>query len=557
MFNITILSLTALSQVSSSPFYTIHHSHQGMFRSTFVNSHFSKSFTSIFVSYTYKHQTTFHNSVFSHTLDSAIMFTIAETAKCMLFENEDYVPGSKIENKIIYGDNFTDGFDRPTFNNNCGNIIITGCEFHNCHSKNEGGSLHIQQECTVLIHNTIFANSSTESRYGGAAYIVKQKLTPDNSFDFSDGQISQADIQYCCFQDCYGDNSNLYGVALLIAGENTILYYASTVNCPGIGNERKTVEGAQFDIQSTNVTSKYVNATGGRSSYCAGIEYRLSQEGFFRFQTISNMECTFSIAFTEINISGLDLSTSNIYNITLHRSNTANNQPFSGLIHVRKTDSITLSDFCFTNIIFNNENDNSRIISKGNGQDIAVTLINCTFECGIDRIEYTYVGALKTCQLIGCETNKATLNEIPQLNLGECKGKVTPAPLIPPTNMFTNSKDFSKSDEFSKSKIFSKSNTFSVSNEFTHSDLFKPAENPDNSNKGNNKNVGMIAGVTAAVAAAAVIAAVVAFFLFRRKRLNMMISSDIETITDSNNSIKNENPIYDEKAADDPFKEDF
>lgn len=55
----------------------------------------------------------------------------------------------------------------------------------------------------------------------------------------------------------------------------------------------------------------------------------------------------------------------------------------------------------------------------------------------------------------------------------------------------------------------------------------------------------MIAGIAAAVVAVAVIAAVVAFFLIRKKRLNMMISSDIETITDSNNSIKNENPIYD------------
>lgn len=551
MLNTTILSLNVLSLMSASPFYTLYHTHQGMLRSTFTNSHFSRSFTSVIVSYTYKHHTHLHNNVFSHTLNSAIMFTNDEsvTGQCTLIENEDFIKGSQIKDKNIYGDRFTDAFDRPIFNNECGDIIITHCEFHNCHSDKEGGSLHIQQDCTVLIHNTIFSNSSSGSYFGGAAYIVKKKKTEDGKVDFIDEKLSQVDIQYCCFQDCYGTTENLYGVALLIAGENTILYYASTVNCPGVNTGRSISHGAQFDIQSVNVTSQYVNATGGYSKYCAGMEYRDSTDGFFRFQTISDMTCTFSIAFTNITIT-LDLSNSNIFNITLHRLTEDDGQPFSGLIHVRQSDSIKLEEFCFVNISFNEENkDNSRIISKGKDQSIGVTLINCTYDCDDERIEFNYKSENPSLSLEGCVSNTVTLNDIPQLNLGECQGKVTPAPLEPPTEMFSKSGVFTKSDHFTLSSHFTKSNDFTSSENVP---VFVPKE----ANKGN-KNVGMVAGIVAAVAAAAVIAALAAFFLIRKKKLNMAGEEEVETITDSTNSISNVNPIYDNDAADDPFKEDF
>ena len=66
-------------------------------------------------------------------------------------------------------------------------------------------------------------------------------------------------IQYCCFQNCFGGD-DLYGVAIYSSATESILYYASTANCPGENGGR--VGGAQFDLQATNVTSQYVNATG-------------------------------------------------------------------------------------------------------------------------------------------------------------------------------------------------------------------------------------------------------------------------------------------------------
>lgn len=163
MINATILSLNVISLISSSPFYTIHQSHQIIPRTTILNSHFTRSFTSYIVSYTNRHQTIIHHSEFSYALQSAILLTKEISPQCKLYENKSFEPNTQIKNEMIDGSQFSSDFNRPIFKYNCGNITITGCEFHHCYSENEGGSLHIQQECQVMIHNTIFANSSTKS----------------------------------------------------------------------------------------------------------------------------------------------------------------------------------------------------------------------------------------------------------------------------------------------------------------------------------------------------------------------------------------------------------
>lgn len=664
MINSSIISLCALSLMSTSPFYTLYKTHQGRLSTSFFNSRFSHSFNNVIVSYTKYQQSKIHKCVFSYTLNSAIMFT--NEGQCLLFENEEYIKNEQIKNQHIYADNYTqEGNSRPSFNNDCGNITITECEFHNCHSSQEGGSLYIHQDCFVIIHETIFDHSSTNGRYGGAAYIVKECKTGDTWSDFKDVMLPQADIRYCCFQDCYptGEKSDyLYGVALLIAGDETKLYYASTVNCPGFEEGRKKSAGAQFDIQADNVTSKFVNATGGHSQFCAAIEYRRASAGFFKFQTISDMNCMFAISYTDVVMDGLDLSMSNIFNITLKKNQYFADSPFSGLIHVRQTKRLELSQFSFVDITFNTDSDDqSRIVSKGFGQPIVVTLIDCHYSCDDSKIEYNYVENPTTCNLINCHNESEYTNDIPQLNLGDCKGIVTPAPLIDPTAQFSNSdyfsnseefsktdafsktedfsktkdfsessgfsrtsgfsnsndfietdafsktddftktggfsksdefsqtEDFSKSEKFAPSKKFSKSNDFSktdgfsktkgftdtedfskterftsskefsVSKEFTNSKQFDPSPFfvPLGDTKEKGKNVGMIAGIASAAAAAVIAVAIIAFFLIKKKLANGNVDEEIETFDDSTNSINNVNPIYDNNAEDDPFKEDF
>ena len=125
------------------------------------------------------------------------------------------------------------------------------------------------------------------------------------------------------------------------------------------------------------------------------------------------------------------------------------------------------------------------------------------------------------------------------------------------SSMFTQSDAFSKSSVFTKSSEFSKSSFFTASKEFSGSRLFSSSESPvaggGNQNKSN--KTGMIAGIAAGASAAAVAAGVAIFFFLRRPRIPDV--GQLETIDDGVNAINNPNPLYDNQAEDDPFKDDF
>ena len=176
-----------------------------------------------------------------------------------------------------------------------------------------------------------------------------------------------------------------------------------------------------------------------------------------------------------------------------------------------------------------------------------------------------------------CFPNTKTLNEIPQLDLGECKGKVKPVPFTPTnTHGFSESQFFSKSDEFTYSSLFSKSDwfsksvAFSESNDFTDSNKFKASKQFTKSEKFSTSNcfteslnfietpaggnVGLIAGVTVGSVGAVVAAALAAFFIIKKKSIPQI--NDLETLDENEASITNANPLYG-KGEDDPFKDDF
>lgn len=116
---------------------------------------------------------------------------------------------------------------------------------------------------------------------------------------------------------------------------------------------------------------------------------------------------------------------------------------------------------------------------------------------------------------------------------------------------FSNTKEFSQSSKFSFSKIFTKSKSFTFSNEFTSVAII-----PKDSEKGGKLGTGAIAGIAVgAVAALAIIAAVI-FFIVKRKR-NMIIEEDVETLDGSQPTTNTDNPIYNKNAEDDPFNDDF
>lgn len=590
--------------MATSPFYAVYNCHSTVLKTSFFNSHFSHSFNSILYSQTKRHESKILNTFFTHIFNSALVFVDNQdepiTKKCNFIINdkgEQYDGTGDISNVIIKPDQYEGDNKRPYFNGNCGNIVITGCTFDSCSANEDGGSLHVEQDCTVIIHNTIFKNSQTDGNYGGAAVIYQKRN--ENGYDFNDDPIEKLDIQYVCFQDCFCKTANkLYGSAIFSSAKNTILFYASTVNCPGTEHPRSN--GAQFDLQSNIATSRNVNSTGGNSQFCGSIEYRRTKEGFFLFQTISKSLSRFTVSYTDIETKDLELMKSNFIENELITDDDKS-QNFPGIIFIRRTDGFTqydvkISDFCF----YNNNlggNEKARIISRqikqhtqdGENhfytlQEIKISLINCYYSCEENQVFYSADNFNNDLNVIENCHKELKTNEIHQLLLGECKGDVipldkptsvstsTPSIQFTRSNLFSHSDAFSKSDsfsscyfsksnEFSETNDFTKSNMFSKSSPFTESDLPKSENVPGGGNlggdgKGKGKNAGMIAGIAVAAAAVLIAIIVAAVFLIKKKN-NFVNEEEVETIDGDTNSVNQSNPIYDKAGNDDPFKEDF
>lgn len=104
---------------------------------------------------------------------------------------------------------------------------------------------------------------------------------------------------------------------------------------------------------------------------------------------------------------------------------------------------------------------------------MAVTLIGCYFSCPFKDVIYMKSDDSMMTDYVDCHENAniENLNTIEQLDLGQCKGKVTAAPLMP-TYVFTDSKYFSKSCQFSETKEFSETIEFSKTIEFSETKEF-------------------------------------------------------------------------------------
>ena len=479
-------------------------------------------------------------------------------------ENGNLERGQEIKNVTISSDSFADDITdkHSIFNGDCGNIIITICQFINCSTSSDfGGGLLIEQDCHVVIHHTIFDSCVTEKHGAGAAIAKKLSVGVDGDQHPTDPKHEYAlkiDIQYTCFQNCYTRSNYSFGSAIIMGAQEITLFYASTVNCPGHLGQ---TWGAQFDIMANQtINSKLVNATGGHSIFCGSIEYREAKSGFFKFQTITQMDCMYATSFTSVSIEGLSISTCNVHNNTL-RTNNIDNVHSPCLVFVREK-NISIENFYF----FDNDFGEKGVFASRNHQDdIYITLFNCFSDENSESRWKDERNIVYNCSFE--DELKETLH-LTLLNLGECAGEATPGQMVV-TSYFTPSKAFSpssaytKSDEFSKSKHFTETGKFTKSDVFTQSAVFSnsfdftqskfPFNDRGLGSEGGNKNTGMIAGVS--VAAVAIIA-LAAFFLWKKTHLNIdENSADIaggqETVVSVDNNL---NTVMQE---DDPFAGDF
>lgn len=459
-----------------------------------------------------KFVTKLQNLAISYILNSAIYYD---------FDDDTIICNKNITKTMKYDDK-----------DDC-KLAILGCIFKKCSSKSNGAGLQVIAPMSILIHNTIFTSCISKKSFGrGAAiYVVQNSSTVD--INLADGMVDKLDVQYCCFDECYGTDNFQFGACLYAAAENTTLFYSSSVMCSP-PNYRSN--GAQYDLQSLNVVSKSVNITSGYSNYCGGIEYRYAITGYFIHQTLTNLTACFVTAFTDITIENIELSESNfvVNTITFFEDNQSCKYVTPGIIHVRN-EPIRIIHFCFINNIFkpstcyNNLGSSISIIpqlvSRQNNDNTTVTLINCY--ANIDDPVYWNSSYIITQNCHFEPDMSFNTIEISQLNLGECQGNVTAEPIL-------------------FSSPFSPSHSFTIAGDFPHS----------HNKTDQGLSAGAIAGITVgAVAAAAIVAGVVAFFIIKRHHVPDI--KEPETLEENAPQMANSNPLYDENGADDPFKEDF
>lgn len=478
MQNITLLSLHLAYLLSTSPLCTINNKYSKQI-SLITKSFFSRSLSHIIYASTPYHSTTINGNSFIKTLDTPLFFVsdgqnnydfCPKGSKCCVSKYYNFTKGKIIENVNITESDFP-GFDNKNsfFEYDCGDLKITKCNFIKCYTKGDnGGGIKIEQDCIVILHNCIFdrCHSKKNGGAGAIAKIIKFKHKIINNVlndDPDHDMTKRLDIQYTCFQGCYTDDGNGYGTALLMGADSITFFYASTVECPP--NDNSIPKGAQFDILANSISSQFINATGGKSTYCGAMEYRNAIKGFFRYQTIAKLQCKYAIAFTSVNISGLTITSCNIYKNNIKRKqgeDEKDNPP--ALVFVR-TNDLLVENFYFVENQFNGV---GKLAAKENEDNLKITLLNCYADTGNQNCwDQTYI------KTESCDFGYKSITTFPlrQLNLGHCQGEIPPGQMII-TSFFTASFVFSPSSPYSKSNVFSKSGYFTKSDKFTRSSQF-------------------------------------------------------------------------------------
>ena len=468
--NFSILNIYMTAINSLSPMYQINNFYQRASNLLIINSLFSRSFTSIIYSYLNMPDIKIQNTIFRSIQRSALFLQSEESlssyrSHCYFSDKILFSKPLKgplvFKNAVVYGTDFPSSWvnRRPTFfeqkGYTCGDIIIAGCLFQDCFSYDQrGGGIHIEQYCSVIIHETIFESCFTNYS-GGAAISICKKHVSGNTYE----QSKDTNIQYCCFQNCNNFIENTtFGVSVFAASTNITLFFSSTNNCSFIRSA-----GAQFDIQSETTNSKYVNLTGGKSHYCSSIEYRFTTKGFFIFQTIFNTSSKYSIAFVQAVTNDITVSHCNFVSNTLYQS-------FPSAIKLPTPvyiaqNFIRIQSFYFIKTHFA---DNIGFYVNRNGNTATAEMVNCYSD---DKNQNRYNKEYVTYKKCHFGTTSFTTYMMEHLFLGDCRGNKT-ADIIIISPTFSNSYTFSSSSQFSYSSFFSESTIFSLSNQFSNSIQF-------------------------------------------------------------------------------------
>lgn len=480
--NASIISLNCVSILSLSSLFYLNDQYYGKQSLSLLNSYFSRAFSSILFSSSNQHETFIRNTAFRDIQSSAIYFTSAESisnyrSHCHLTDN--YIPNPQsgmliLRNKQVSDKDFQNNINcRPFFieqnGYTCGYLKIAGCVFKNCFCGDEGGGgIFVSQHENILIYETLFDSCHSTGYCGGCCCIVGKKCQYNGMSTLKDEQLPFADIRYCCFQNCYGAPDFTMGSIMCMAAARMNLNYTSCTNCSCIIRSR----GAQFDIQSQYPTSEHMNMTGGMSKFCGSLEYRYSDEGYFRYQTMMNISSKYGTCFPYSKMNQVSVVYCNYISNKIIKLTEGE---LSSLIYLGNY-KLIVEYFYFINNKF--VDGFGQFISRKGGTSGIVEMRNCYFdESDQNRYNRDFV-TYYNCFL---GTRYFTKYNLIHVSLGICAGKKTAEPIIlsntfSPSSKFTKSYTFSPSSQFSNSNSFSPSKMFSYSSFFTYSNLFSKSE---------------------------------------------------------------------------------
>lgn len=423
-------------------------------------------------------------------------------------------------------------------------VYIIDCTFENNAKtqKNCGGAIYYTVDGSLTVFGTFFRQFSAYD--GGAIFAAKEH--GESGTDMKRPDAKRFLSHYCCYSSC---SASQYGSAALIAANDLQFNFSSSINCPEL---TKKAKGAQFDLQShDSIASSNINSTSGSSQYCASLEYRNAKHGFYKFQTIVNQKGGFITSFTSLE-SDVDISNCNIVNATL--TGGLENNAVPGVLHVRHK-NIKVSDFFFFGINFNNI-DKSRLITYQTGQtELRAELINSYAQVPGWKIDNIITNNVHTFE----GETEITTQFITQLYLGDCKGILSkpPPPIVPEQTPLATPEEtpFATPAETPEETPFATPvETPEETVNITDEPDVVPREPPKQ--KGGGSKTPLIAGISAGVIAAIAAIAIAIFFIIRHNRMKIPLSElDLEE-TNTEPEVNQANPLYN-KAADDPFKDDF
>ena len=184
MQNITLLALYMSTFFSPSPLLMINQNNHKK-NLLISNSRFSYLISNVIYSTTSYHSTAITKNTFSNFLDTPLNFAnnevknwegkCREGSQCCMSKDYDFQIGKTIENVNVTAKSFPDSFiyNNSYFNDGCGDIYISKCNFIQCYTTlDNGGGIIIQQNCTVILHNCIFDHCRSKKN-GVAGAIAK------------------------------------------------------------------------------------------------------------------------------------------------------------------------------------------------------------------------------------------------------------------------------------------------------------------------------------------------------------------------------------------------